>query len=130
MRHEKRVAVDAGQVPVVHTSVAEYGPFIMSGVVGNLPLPVCLPKFAAPAARRQPQPAPNQSPMRTTSKRAWHPEAPQDQLLAHPPCAYEGPFDHWRVSRRVNNARSDAANLLLSLNGQGASARCLQDSKV
>ena len=58
------------------------------------------------------------------------PEAPPDELPALPRCAYEVPFDHWRVSRRVNNAGDDAADLLSPLNKQGAGARSLQDSRV
>ena len=39
-----------------------------------------------------------------------------ERLLALAGRAYEGPFDRWAVSRRVNNARNDEPELLLGLN--------------
>ena len=38
-----------------------------------------------------------------------------ERLLALARCSYDGHFDRWRVSRRVNNARNDAPDLLLPL---------------
>lgn len=43
------------------------------------------------------------------------PGTPTERLLALARCAYEGPFDRWAVSRRVNNARIDDPGLLLRL---------------
>ena len=43
------------------------------------------------------------------------PDAPQDRLLALARRSHEGPFDHWRVSRRVNSAQNDDPDLLLPL---------------
>ena len=40
-----------------------------------------------------------------------------ERLLGLVRCTYEGPFDRWPVSRRVNNARNDAPDLLLPLDG-------------
>ena len=45
------------------------------------------------------------------------PNTPTERLLAIARRAYEGPFDRWPVSRRVNNARNDAPDLLLPLDG-------------
>ena len=44
------------------------------------------------------------------------PATPRDRLLAVARRVYEGPFDCWPVSRRVNNARNDNSDLLLPLN--------------
>lgn len=44
------------------------------------------------------------------------PDTPQDRLLALARRSHEGPFEHWRVSRRVNSSRNDAPDLLLPLN--------------
>ncbi|MDD9981417.1 MAG: SOS response-associated peptidase [Gammaproteobacteria bacterium] len=44
------------------------------------------------------------------------PDTPQDRLLALARHSHEGPFENWRVSRRVNNSRNDAPDLLLPLN--------------
>ena len=43
------------------------------------------------------------------------PGTPQDRLLALARRSHEGPFEHWPVSRRVNNARNDDPDLLLPL---------------
>ena len=42
-------------------------------------------------------------------------ETETERLLALARRAYEGPFDRWPVSLRVNNARNDAPDLLLPL---------------
>ena len=42
-------------------------------------------------------------------------DSPQDRLLALARRSHEGPFEHWAVSPRVNNARNDAPELLLAL---------------
>ena len=48
---------------------------------------------------------------------AWlTPGTPQDRLLGLARRSHEGPFEHWPVSRRVNNARNDDPDLLLPLN--------------
>ena len=40
-----------------------------------------------------------------------------ERLLALARRSHEGPFDHWPVSRRVNNVRNDAPDLLQPLDG-------------
>ena len=45
------------------------------------------------------------------------PYTPQERRLALARCAHEGPFDRWPVSRRVNNARSDAPDLVQPVDG-------------
>ena len=44
------------------------------------------------------------------------PSAPPERLLALARRAYDGPFDRWAVSRRVNHARNDDPDLLLPSN--------------
>ena len=44
------------------------------------------------------------------------PSTAPERLLALARGAYEGAFDRWPVSRRVNNPRNDAPDLLLPLN--------------
>ena len=44
------------------------------------------------------------------------PSTGTERLLALARCADEEPFDHWPVSRRVNNARNDEPDLLQPLN--------------
>ena len=44
------------------------------------------------------------------------PSTPSERLLALARRAYEGPFDRWAVSRRVNSARNDDPDLLLPSN--------------
>ena len=45
------------------------------------------------------------------------PESTQDRLLALARRSHDGPFEHWRVSRRANNARNDGPDLLERLDG-------------
>lgn len=40
-----------------------------------------------------------------------------ERLLALARRAYEGPFDHWRVSKRVNSSRNEGADLVQPLEG-------------
>ena len=48
--------------------------------------------------------------------REWlAPDTPQDRLLALARRPHEGPYTHWRVSRRANNARNDDPDLLRPL---------------
>ena len=42
-------------------------------------------------------------------------DTPQDRLLALARRPHEGPFEHWRVSRRVNSSRNEGPDLLLPL---------------
>ena len=48
------------------------------------------------------------------------PDTPAERLLALAGCAHAGPFDHWPVSRRVNNGRNDEPDLLRPLGEQTA----------
>ena len=45
------------------------------------------------------------------------PGTPLDRLLAMARGAYELPFDHWRVSQRVNNPRNEGPDLVQPLDG-------------
>lgn len=45
------------------------------------------------------------------------PGTPQGRLLALARRSHEGPFEHWAVSPRVNNARNDDPDLLRRLDG-------------
>ena len=45
------------------------------------------------------------------------PDTPQDRLLALARHSTEGPFDCWRVSRRVNSPRNEGAELVQPLDG-------------
>ena len=46
------------------------------------------------------------------------PDSGTERLLALARRAYEGPFEHWPVSCRVNNARNDAPDLLRPLDAE------------
>lgn len=46
------------------------------------------------------------------------PDSGTERLLALARAPYEGPFEHWAVSRRVNNARSDDPDLLRPLDAE------------
>ena len=45
------------------------------------------------------------------------PDTPPERLRALARGAYDGPFERWPVAQRVNNARDDAPDLLLPLDG-------------
>ena len=44
-----------------------------------------------------------------------NPDATQNRLLAMARRSHEGPFEHWRVSRRVNNPRNEGPDLVQPL---------------
>ena len=71
------------------------------------------------AAYRRSQPSTTASQpavIRAVDFKEWlPPDSSQDRLLALARRAHERPFDHWRGSRRVNNARNDDPDLLLPL---------------
>ena len=45
------------------------------------------------------------------------PDTPADRLLALARRPHEGPFERWRVSRRVNNSRNEGPDLVQPLDG-------------
>ena len=54
--------------------------------------------------------------IRAVDSEEWlTPDTPQDRLLALARHSHEKPFEHWRVTRQVNNARNDTPELLLPL---------------